>query len=206
MTRIARLPSPQCQRCGHPGDGRPCRWCSLLPAFVRCVRSVCWVPGGVAGELVHKLKYDGWARLAEPMAERMARLSYPVDVVEERSMLVPVPLAAGRLRERGYNQSTLLAAVLGRRWGLPIVDALCRKRATESQTRLTPGGRLRNVASAFGVAVSQGVLAGRHIILVDDVVTTAATLNACADSLHAGGARIITYVTFGRARAVGDAP
>ncbi|MGI8546653.1 MAG: ComF family protein [Gemmatimonadaceae bacterium] len=155
---------------------------------------------------MHKLKYDGWTRIAEPMGDRMARLSFPRDVVEERAMMVAVPLAHGRLRERGYNQSALLAARVGALWGVPVEEALVRKRATESQTRLTPGGRLRNVASAFEIAVSGRDLAGRHVILVDDVVTTAATLNACAAALHAGGARIITYVTFGRARAAGDAP
>lgn len=155
---------------------------------------------------MHKLKYDGWTRLAEPMGDRMARLELPRDVVEERSIVVPVPLAPGRMRERGYNQSALLAARLATHWSLHVSPALVRNRATESQTRLTPGGRLRNVASAFATAVTRRELSGRHVILVDDVVTTAATLNACAAALHAGGARIITYVTFGRARAAGDAP
>ncbi len=121
-------------------------------------------------------------------------------------MVVPVPLAAGRRRERGYNQSALLAAALAAAWRIEMVEPLARSRATESQTRLTPGGRLRNVASAFVTAVSRNELIGRHVVLVDDVVTTAATLNACAAALHAGGARIITYVTFGRARSAGDAP
>ncbi len=206
LARISRLPAPQCDRCGHPTRGQTCGWCALLPPFVRCARSVCWVPTGVGGDLVHKLKYDGWTRLAEPMGDRMARLSFPRDVIEERAMMVAVPLAHSRLRERGYNQSELLATRIGERWGVPTGAALVRRRATESQTRLTPGGRLRNVASAFEIAVSRRELAGRHVILVDDVVTTAATLNACAAELHAGGARIITYITFGRARAAGDAP
>lgn len=206
LSRIARLPAPQCARCGHPSAGQTCRWCILLPPFVRCVRSVCWVPHGIGGDLVHKLKYDGWTALAIPMADRIARLDFPRDVVEERSIVVPVPLAPSRMRERGYNQSALLASGLGTQWGLPHVDALRRRRATESQTRLTPRSRQSNVAGAFEAAVPTSELAGRHIILVDDVVTTAATLNACAAALHAGGARIITYVTFGRARAAGDAP
>lgn len=206
LSRVDRLPSPRCLRCGHPDRGRACAWCALLPPFVRCARSVCWVPSRVGGDLVHKLKYDGWTRLAEPMGDRMARLELPRDVVEERSIVVPVPLAPGRMRERGYNQSALLAARLATHWSLHVSPALVRNRATESQTRLTPGGRLRNVASAFATAVTRRELSGRHVILVDDVVTTAATLNACAAALHAGGARIITYVTFGRARAAGDAP
>lgn len=121
-------------------------------------------------------------------------------------MLVPVPLAASRARERGYNQSELLARLLGARWGVLVVEALARRRATETQTALAPGDRLRNVAGAFVTVLGSGDLAGRHVMLVDDVVTTAATLNACASALHAGGARIISYVTFGRARAAGDMP
>lgn len=204
--RLARLPAPACGRCGHPWSVGSCRWCELLPPFVRAARSVCWVPGGTAGEIVHKLKYAGWTALAEPMAEQMARLSFPQDVAEERSLLVPVPLAPARARERGYNQSELLARHLACRWGLPVSEALTRQRATETQTRLTPGDRLRNVAGAFATVLGSEELAGRHVVIVDDVVTTAATLNACAKALHEGGARIISYVTFGRARAAGDLP
>ena len=204
--RLARMPAPQCARCGHPRSPGSCRWCELLPPFVRAVRSVCWVPGGTGGEIVHKLKYAGWTALAEPMAEQMARLNFPRDVTEERDLLVPVPLAPARARERGYNQSELLARLLGARWGVPAQQALVRHRATETQTRLTPSDRLRNVAGAFATVIGSEELAGRHVVLVDDVVTTAATLNACAKALHEGGARIISYVTFGRARAAGDMP
>jgi ComF family protein len=164
------------------------------------------VPGGTSGEIVHKLKYSGWTALAEPMAEQMARLNFPRDVIEERDLVVPVPLAASRARERGYNQSELLARLLGDRWGVSVKEALLRSRATETQTRLTPGDRQRNVAGAFATVVGRETLAGRHVMLVDDVITTAATLNACAKALHLGGARIISYVTFGRARAAGDMP
>jgi ComF family protein len=154
---------------------------------------------------VHALKYDGWPSVAVGMASRMARLAWPVDVVAERSAVVPVPLAAVRRRERGFNQSELLAAELGRAWAIPAVTAsLERVRATKTQTRLTPGERLANVAGAFRATGAARALRGGHIIVVDDVVTTAATLNACAEALFAGGARIISYVTFGRAPASGD--
>ena len=156
--------------------------------------------------MVHALKYGGWTALAQPMADQMARLPFPRDVLEERSMLVPVPLAPGRERERGFNQSQLLADCLARAWSVPVVAALARGRSTGTQTRLTPGERLHNVAGAFATVPDSEKLAGSHIVLVDDVVTTAATLNACAKALHEGGARIISYITFGRARAAGDIP
>ena len=99
-----------------------------------------------------------------------------------------------------YKQSTLGVA-----WGIPVRDdLLCRTRATVTQTRLTPGERRRNVSHAFRANGDRSFLRGLHLMLVDDVVTTAATLNACAAALHDGGARILSFVTFGRAPAVGD--
>jgi ComF family protein len=140
------------------------------------------------------------------MADRMARLTWPRDVVDERGAVVPVPLAPARRRERGYNQSALLAAALGTRWKVPVLaEALSRERATRSQTELTPEQRVGNVAGSFRLASQcRDRIRGEHIVLVDDVVTTAATLNECARVLFEGGARIISYVTFGRARASGD--
>ena len=207
-TRLDALPHPQCTRCGHPHIKHSCRWCDLLPPFVRAVRSVCWAPSGAGGAIVHALKYDGWRAAAEGMAERMARLAWPIDVIEERTALVPVPLSHARLRERGFNQSELIARALASRWRIPVwTDLMSRQRNTETQTRLTPSDRLRNVAGAFDVSSSVSTrLRGAHLVLVDDVVTTAATLNACAETLMQGGARIISYVTFGRARSASDRP
>jgi ComF family protein len=205
-SRLQLLPAPRCERCGHPCDAYDCRWCQLLPPYVRAARSVCWVRSGTALAVIHALKYGGWVRVAEGMGTRMARLSFPLDVSLERTALVPVPLARTRQRERGYNQSGLLAHSIAGKWAIPVwEDVVIRGRATESQTRLTPEQRRRNVSSAFSVAPGIGArLRGAHVVLVDDVVTTAATLNACASALYDGGARIISYVTFGRAPSIGD--
>jgi ComF family protein len=136
----------------------------------------------------------------------MARLSWPEDVVAERTALVPVPLSRERQRERGFNQSALLAAELAHFWRIPVwASVVERVRSTRTQTRLTPLERSGNVAGAFrATEVARSRLRGSHIVLVDDVVTTAATLNSCAEALFAGGARILSYVTFGRAPASGD--
>jgi ComF family protein len=169
------------------------------------VRSVCWAVGP-ALSIVHALKYEGWERVADGMASRMSRLSWPDDVVRERSAVIPVPLSGTRQRERGFNQSERIARTLADRWRVPLwADVLMRARTTATQTRLTPGERRRNVSGAFRTAPNvQARLRGAHVVIVDDVVTTAATLNACATALYDGGARIISYVTFGRAPAVGD--
>ena len=156
--------------------------------------------------MVHALKYGGWHAIGASLAERMARLTWPVDVMLERTAVLPVPLAESRHRERGFNQSERIASALASRWKIPVwTDVLVRMRATQTQTRLTPDERLANVSGAFRVPASAvRALQGAHLVLVDDVVTTAATLNACAAALCAGGARIVSYVTFGRAPAGGD--
>ena len=163
------------------------------------------MPVEPAGSIVHALKYEGWSVIAGELAERMSRLAWPRDVVEERSALIPIPLASARKRQRGYNQSALIARELGERWRLPVwEDSVQRTRATESQTRLTPEERRANVAGSFCVGGDLRRISDAHLVIVDDVVTTAATLNCCARVLYEAGARIISYVTFGRAHASGD--
>ncbi len=161
---------------------------------------------GTGGDLVHALKYQGWSRTAVAMGRRMARLDWPDDVREERAALVPIPLANERLRERGYNQAALLAQALGPLWQRPVwTGALLRVRHTQSQVRLTPSERASNVSEAFAVPRNwRARLRGQHVVLVDDVITTAATVNAAVQALLDGGTRIIICVTFGRAPDPGD--
>jgi len=161
---------------------------------------------GSGPALVHALKYQGWRGVAVAMGRRMARVPWPEDVLSERTALVPIPLSRTRLRERGYNQAQCLAEVLSPLWHCPVwSDVLVRMRDTRSQVRLTPSERAVNVSRAFAVpAGRQAQLRGAHLVLVDDVVTTAATLNAAAEALVAGGARIVSAVTFGRAPDPGD--
>ena len=204
-SRIALLPAPRCDRCGHPQQGNVCRWCELLPPYVRAVRSVCWMPVEPISNIVHAVKYEGWSVIAKDLAERMSHLSWPSDVVQERTALVPVPLGSARRRQRGYNQSALIARELAQKWKLPVwEDVVGRTRETKTQTRLTPEDRRANVAGSFCIVDDAERLTGAHVVIVDDVVTTAATLNSCAKVLYEAGARIISYVTFGRAHASGD--
>jgi len=226
LARLVPMPTPACDRCGHPRLSMytplpesarsvgsrganplpPCRWCTRLLPFVRAVRSVCRMDVGTGSALVHALKYGGWPAVAEPMAERMARLAFPADVVAERTALLPLPLAPTRERERGYNQAERLATALSARWRVPVWRTVLRRtRDTQSQVRLTPSERASNVSRAFATSAdSCQLLRGAHVVLVDDVITTAASLNAAAQALTDGGARIISYVTFGRAPDPGD--
>lgn len=205
--RVVPLPQPHCPRCGHPRPPRgACPVCALLPPYVRALRSYCWVPQAASSGILSALKYEGWPRVADEMAARMLRLGWPPDVVAERDALVPVPLAAEKERARGYNQAERLARAIGAAWAIPVrSDVLRRARATPSQTALTRGERLANVHRAFVCAdFAPAQISGRHLILVDDVFTTGATLNACAAALFEAGARTLSYLTFGRARTAAD--
>jgi ComF family protein len=187
------VPPPWCERCGQPLEaGIACRLCAWWPAALGRVRSAVWLEGG-ARHAVHRLKYEGWSRLAEAMARPMTRL----EPVAGAIIFVPVPLAAKRLRHRGYNQAERLAAALAARSGHPVAPELLRRtRETPTQTALTPEARLANVAGAFRAAP----VGGRSVVLVDDVFTTGATLAAAASALAAAGAARIDAVTFARAR------
>jgi len=200
------MPFPRCARCGHPITTHACQWCANLPPFVRCARSYCWIGAGSGKDIVHALKYDGWTRVGAGIARRLAHVSFPLDVTLERTALIPVPLAMSRLRERGFNQTEIIANALSPLWEIPVwKHVLVRASSARSQTQLTPGERLGNVAGAFSVpALSRTTIGGAHLILVDDVVTTGATLGAAAAALFAGGAHTISYMTFGRAPASGD--
>ena len=144
---------------------------------------------------MHALKYGGLPRVADDLAAAMLKLSPQSD---EPSVLIPIPLAPKRLRERGYNQSEVLARALARRWRIPVlVDLLVRTRETPTQTTLTPETRLANVAGAFSPRHGRGV--GGTVVLVDDVFTTGATLAEAARALEQAGAMTIHGVTFARA-------
>jgi Predicted amidophosphoribosyltransferases len=164
------------------------------PAFAG-LRSAYLFRDGVR-ELVHRLKYQHQASLASPMSsllyEYMADNPLPADV------LVPVPLFPRRRRIRGYNQSALLAQGLARRLGLPVDDrTLVRARNTASQAETANAeARKLNVSGAF--QCKGGALRSKRVLLIDDVATTGATLNACAQALREAGAASVWALTFAR--------
>ncbi len=186
------IPHPVCDRCGQPSfRGLECRLCAGWPEGLSRVRSAVWLEGS-ARDAVHQLKYEGWSRAAEAMADAMRGLEPLTDQVS----LIPIPLGGRRQRQRGYNQSERIAAALGTRIGVPLrADVLQRIRETRTQTALTPEARHANVAGAFRAESVDGL----DLVLVDDVFTTGATLAAAAAALSAAGARRVEAVTFARA-------
>jgi len=135
--------------------------------------------------LVHALKYERQLSLGEFMGRRLGRrILHHFAAGESSPLIVPVPLHPRRHKERSYNQSAVIAAGLGRVTGIPIAeDVLTRVRKTKDQTKLSPRERVANVRGAFAVRQARRI-SGRYIVLVDDVMTTGATLNECARVIH----------------------
>ncbi|MGQ9814817.1 MAG: ComF family protein [Candidatus Roseilinea sp.] len=149
---------------------------------------------------IHEFKYNGVPGLAEPFARLMADAWAGASAAAGLSvdLIVPVPLHAARLRERGFNQSERLAFFISRAIGAPMKPrALARIRHTEHQARLGPAERRRNVQGAF--AADESLCAGRRVLLVDDVLTTGTTLCECAAALLAAGAEQVSALTLARA-------
>jgi predicted amidophosphoribosyltransferase len=197
-TRWRRVPAPVCDRCGTPATLPECGVCRAWPPALARVRSAVWLEGP-ARDAVHELKYGGWWRAAEPMAEAMLGLAPLTGGV----CLIPIPLGRARRRSRGYNQSEALAAALGRLTASPVrTDVLTRPRETPTQTALPPEARRANVAGAFAARwprLGDGAPGEfRRPVLVDDVFTTGATLAAGAAALAAAGAPPADAVTFAR--------
>ncbi|PKN76523.1 MAG: amidophosphoribosyltransferase [Deltaproteobacteria bacterium HGW-Deltaproteobacteria-10] len=149
-------------------------------------------------DAIHKFKYGHSISTGNSLGSFMAGFSFPDFNFSGYSLFIPVPLHIKRLRERGFNQSLLLANKLGRKYNLPVNFSLLKRcKSTLTQTGLKKAEREKNVKGAFFVTDRKKV-AGENIILIDDVYTTGATLNECAGELLKSGAQKVAVLTLSR--------
>jgi len=198
--KIVPLGADNCPRCGMPPkkETGECTFCAGLESSLKSALSAAWFMGPVP-VVVHSFKYQGMQRLALPIARVMAAHPAAAAVVEPAEVLVPVPLYPWKKLRRGYNQSEKIAVALARLCGKVLeTGALSRIRNTRTQTRLSVDQRKSNVAGAFRVPKPEAV-EGRAVCLIDDVLTTGATVGACATTLKKTGAKSVTAYTFARA-------
>jgi ComF family protein len=194
---ILPLTPPVCEVCGDPLPGwrdtsQPrCRRCRRSVRPVDRARAIGAYDGSLRA-IIHALKYEGRRTVARGLASLMSDRA--AGLLEGAACVVPVPLHRARRRARGFNQ----AADLARHLPLPLVHALRRVRATATQTALPAAQRHRNVRGAFRPARRARRLAGAVVVLVDDVCTTGATLDACAAALKAAGVREVRALTAAR--------
>lgn len=193
---------PFCSACGHPFYGelageRLCPHCEgLAPAYREGRTAVLLKGAGRA--LVHELKYHGGVHVLRDMGE-IFRRSAPVMELARDAVLVPVPLHPRKERERGYNQSRLLAEELARAAGgaTRVQAGLRRVVDTATQTHHDRRTRRANLKNAFALAPGADFNPAQHLILVDDVFTTGSTLNSCAHVLRRAGGLNLDVITFG---------
>lgn len=182
-------------RLGQP-PGAPLGLAADLPAPILQLEW-CAPFSGATRAAIHALKYDGVHELATPLGQAVAARWAAAG--RGGTLLVPVPIHPLRLRERGFDQAVLLATIAGRHLGLPAVAALARVAETNAQHALGRADRARNVGGRFAVAPAAAAeVRGRWTVLVDDVVTTGATLAACGEALLAAGAAAVSAVTVAR--------
>ncbi|MFC1985113.1 ComF family protein [Chloroflexota bacterium] len=195
-TSLPRVVPPLCPRCGRPQPGGIlCSSCVSWRAEIDSIRSP-FLFEGVMRQAIHQLKYRNLRALAALLAQllNVYLIANPVS----GEVLVPVPLHRKRLRERGYNQSSLLVGELGKLANLTVVDdCLARQRHTTPQAGTSSvDERQRNVADAF--ACCDRRLWGKQVLLIDDVCTSGVTLDACATALKAGGAKSVWGLVLAR--------
>ncbi len=192
---LPRLPSDHCSVCARPGIGQAvCGECAHDPPDFE--RLICaFLFEGTIRQAIHQLKYRGARHLAGPLARILLDEIGPIGVPD---LVIPIPLHPTRLARRGYNQSALLSAAIGRSIGARVgIDGLRRIRDTPAQVSLPGPQRRLNVRGAFEARPE--MVRGRSVLLLDDVATTGSTLRAAAYELKRAGAAHVDAIVLARA-------
>lgn len=199
--RLPLVSSPLCTHCGIPfagtGGDHCCGACLTHPPHYDTARAQYLYEEAIC-DLIHSFKYNQQTQLRYPLA--LLALEGMSGFVEAHAphLIVPVPLHRSRLRQRGFNQAVLLGRVISKRLSLPMApDTLIRTRPTEPQIELSAAERRLNVKGAFTVGRADSV-AGKRILLLDDVMTTGSTMDECAKELKKSGAEAVIAATIAR--------
>ncbi len=198
------ITEPFCNRCGLPfthqgaaGSTRVCEHCHVSPPEYDRARAAL-LYGDHAKRLILPLKHGDRVELARQLAPMLARAG--AGLLREADLLVPVPLHRGRLFSRRYNQAALLAQALARRAGVAcLVDGLERHRATKALGELGARARAAQLEGAIAVPPSRAeAIAGKRVVLIDDVLTTGATAGQCTRALRYAGAAAVDVLVIAR--------
>ena len=195
--KIDLIQPPFCRKCGVPCETYLCRDC---PEREFAFESACsaGIYDGRLRDAVHQLKYGCHVVMADPLGELMARCFATTHLAGKVDLVSPVPIHITRLVQRGFNQSAELARVLCRRIGLPLIEnVLVKPKKTRYQVDLPLEQRFTNLRGAFKVRRPDAVV-GKRVLLVDDMLTTGATLNEAATTLRAAGASQVYGYTLAR--------
>jgi len=200
--KIVLIFAPFCPICGLPFPNSPagshiCSNCLENEPFYTKARAVVSFET-IMMDAIHKFKYGRSIPTGEALSLFMAAFPFPDFDFTQYDLLIPVPLHIKKLRERGFNQSLLLAKALGKKYKLSVdFSSLKRSKFTLSQTGLSKSARGKNIKGAF-VVKDQEKVSGKDIILIDDVFTTGATINECAQTLLKAGAHNVAALTLAR--------
>ncbi|HEY4382902.1 MAG TPA: ComF family protein [Ktedonobacteraceae bacterium] len=189
----------RCAHCHAPlTENGQCLPCSVHPLRLHGLRAYAGYQGALR-QCIHALKYDGQTRLAQPLGALLAQTYHRYGM--QADYLIPLPLHNTRQKQRGYNHATLLTRACAEQLGVLVHEELViRQRATPSQVGLTPQQRHQNVSGAFSIlpTVTTRTIFKRRLIIIDDVCTTGATLEACAETLLSAGARSVWGLVLAR--------
>ncbi len=200
--KVRFIKPPFCDRCGLPADGAitnayECENCREMELHFRQARSAV-TASDFTLDIIHRYKYQRALWFEPFLAGLLVRAAAPVLNRENCDMIIPVPLHAAKRREREFNQAERLAACLSRATRIPLNTKLLRRvKPTQTQTLLTRQERAANVQSAFALGPGAS-LAGRRVVVLDDVFTTGATTSACARLLRIAGAVDVCVWTVAR--------
>ncbi len=183
---------PKCGKCGNPlisDTSITCHECITdEPAFESAASFGLY--NGALKKAINLLKYYGLKRLSKPLSELLLQNGIP-----QADAVIPVPLHEKRLRHREFNQSALIAHTVAKESGIPLeLDALVKTKDTEPQVGLSYKGRIKNISRAFEVK-NKKLIEGKNILLIDDVITTGATVRECSKTLKKAGAAQIRVLT-----------